>query len=46
MFTILKFTRIIKDYYVTQLDPAKRPKIFSMTASPVDARQDVVKAAK
>lgn len=40
------YARIIKDYYVTQTDPAKRPKIFGMTASPVDAREDVVKAAK
>lgn len=42
----LIFDRIIKDYYVTQEDPAKRPKIFGMTASPVDAREDVVQAAK
>lgn len=38
--------RIIKEYYVTQDDPTKRPKIFGMTASPVDAREDVVQAAK
>lgn len=38
--------RIIKDYYITQLDPSKRPKIFGMTASPVDAREDVIKAAR
>lgn len=38
--------RIIKDYYVTQQDLSKRPKIFGMTASPVDAREDVVQAAK
>lgn len=43
---ILMFDRIIKDYYVRQDDPAKRPKLFGMTASPVDAREDVVKAAK
>ena len=42
----LPFDRIIKDYYITQEDPAKRPKVFGMTASPVDARQDVVQAAK
>ena len=42
----LIFDRIIKDYYVTQMDLAKRPKIFGMTASPVDAREDVVQAAK
>lgn len=38
--------RIIKDYYVIQADPTKRPRIFGMTASPVDAREDVVKAAR
>lgn len=38
--------RIIKDFYLAELDPAERPKIFGMTASPVDAREDVVKAAK
>lgn len=32
------YARIIKDYYVTT-ELAKRPKIFGMTASPVDARQ-------
>ena len=42
----LIFDRIMKDYYVAQVDPAKRPKVFGMTASPVDAREDVVKAAK
>lgn len=42
----LIFHRIIKDYYITQADPIKRPKIFGMTASPVDARQDVIQAAK
>lgn len=36
----------MKDYYVAKDDPAKRPKVFGMTASPVDAREDVVKAAK
>ena len=46
MFSGLTFDRIIKDYYITQVDPAKRPKIFGMTASPVDVREDVVKAAK
>ena len=38
--------RIIKDYYLAQNDPEKRPKIFGMTASPVDAREDVIQAAK
>ncbi|KAL9126422.1 MAG: hypothetical protein Q9217_004514 [Psora testacea] len=39
------YARIIKDYYILK-DTAKRPKIFGMTASPVDAHQDPVKAAK
>ena len=39
------YARIIKDYYIPQ-SPDMRPKIFGMTASPVDARQDPVKAAK
>lgn len=38
--------RIIKDFYIPLEKPAKVPKIFGMTASPVDARVDVVKAAK
>lgn len=40
------YARIIKDFYISEADPLKRPKIFGMTASPVDAREDVVKAAK
>ena len=42
----LNLSRIIKDFYLTENDPTKRPKIFGMTASPVDARVDVVQAAK
>ncbi|KAH6696703.1 hypothetical protein BKA61DRAFT_563214 [Leptodontidium sp. MPI-SDFR-AT-0119] len=38
------YARIIKDFYVHH-DPACRPKIFGMTASPVDARVDIRKAA-
>ncbi|KAL2070203.1 hypothetical protein VTL71DRAFT_13229 [Oculimacula yallundae] len=38
------YARIIKDFYVPH-DPAYRPRIFGMTASPVDARTDVKKAA-
>lgn len=38
--------RIIRDFYIPEEDPSKRPKVFGMTASPVDAREDVVKAAK
>ena len=43
---ILRWHRIIKDFYVAEPDLAKRPKIFGMTASPVDAKVDVVQAAK
>lgn len=38
--------RIIKEFYIPVADPTKRPRVFGMTASPVDAREDVVKAAK
>ncbi|KAI9770580.1 MAG: Dicer-like protein 1 [Geoglossum simile] len=40
------YARIIKDFYLAELDMKKRPKVFGMTASPVDARVDVVKAAR
>ncbi|KAH0547716.1 hypothetical protein FGG08_000206 [Glutinoglossum americanum] len=40
------YARIIKDFYLAEPDESKRPKIFGMTASPVDARVDVVKAAR
>ena len=36
----------MKDFYMQELNLAKRPKIFGMTASPVDAKQDVVEAAR
>lgn len=39
-------SRVMKDFYLSENDPMKRPKIFGMTASPVDARVDVVQAAK
>jgi endoribonuclease Dicer len=38
------YARIIKDFYICEPED-KRPKIFGMTASPVDARVDVVQAA-
>ncbi|CZS96253.1 related to Dicer-like protein 1 [Rhynchosporium agropyri] len=38
------YARIIKDFYVPH-NPTSRPKIFGMTASPVDSRTDVKKAA-
>lgn len=40
------YARIIKDFYIPHLDKTALPKIFGMTASPVDARVDVRKAAK
>ena len=39
------FACIIKDYYIPA-DQSVRPRIFSMTASPVDARSDVVETAR
>lgn len=42
----LTICRIIKDFYLAQNDVFKRPKIFGMTASPVDAKEDVVEAAR
>lgn len=40
------YARIIKDYYIAQRDPSLRPKIFGMTASPVDATTDLLVAAQ
>ncbi|KAL9000121.1 MAG: hypothetical protein Q9169_001196 [Polycauliona sp. 2 TL-2023] len=40
------YARIIKDYYITEDDRTKRPKVFGMTASPVDVRSDFGKSAK
>ncbi|KAL3420341.1 RNase3 domain protein [Phlyctema vagabunda] len=39
------YARIIKDFYYSMSKDAVRPKVFGMTASPVDARVDVKKAA-
>lgn len=38
------YARIIRDFYLQEPEES-RPKIFGMTASPVDARVDVVQAA-
>ena len=46
MVSKLTSCRIIKDYYIAEPDPTRRPRVFGMTASPVDAREDVVEAAK
>jgi endoribonuclease Dicer len=40
------YARIIKDFYLAEGDKSKRPRLFGMTASPVDARIDPAKAAK
>ncbi len=39
-------SRIMKDFYISEENASKRPRVFGMTASPVDSREDVVKAAK
>lgn len=39
------YARIIRDFYVHEA-VEDRPRVFGMTASPVDARVDVVAAAK
>jgi endoribonuclease Dicer len=38
------YARIIKDFYLEAQEP--RPKIFGMTASPVDSKTDIKKAAR
>ena len=42
------YARIIKDFYLSQPDPRRRPRIFGMTASPVDveAGDDLPEKAK
>ncbi|KAG9677170.1 dicer-like protein 1, partial [Aureobasidium melanogenum] len=40
------YAQIIKDFYLTDVDEHSRPRIFGMTASPVDARVDVRQAAR
>jgi endoribonuclease Dicer len=37
---------LIKDYYYSEMDIYKRPRIFGMTASPVDANSNIQEAAK
>lgn len=39
------YVRIIRDFYVSELEN-RRPKIFGMTASPVDSREDIEYAAR
>ncbi|OCL05832.1 dicer-like protein 1 [Glonium stellatum] len=40
------YARIIKDFYLPHADPSKRPRIFGMTASPVDAKIKIKQAAR
>ncbi|KAI4243412.1 MAG: hypothetical protein LQ352_007042 [Teloschistes flavicans] len=40
------YARIIKDHYIAETDSSKRPKVFGMTASPVDVRSNFTHAAK
>ncbi|KAF2796271.1 hypothetical protein K505DRAFT_415880 [Melanomma pulvis-pyrius CBS 109.77] len=40
------YARLIKDYYYSELDRSKRPRIFGMTASPVDANTNIKQAAR
>ena len=39
------YARIVKDYYLQEPDPKRRPRVFGMTASPIDAKTDVIQAA-
>lgn len=39
------YARIMKDHYLAEPDPTLRPRIFGMTASPVDSKSDVVQTA-
>jgi endoribonuclease Dicer len=39
------YARIIKDYYLAEADEQARPRVFGMTASPVDAKTDAMQAA-
>lgn len=40
------YAKIMRDFYITESDHTKRPRIFGMTASPVDAKVDVLQAAR
>jgi endoribonuclease Dicer len=39
------YARIIKDYYLAEPEEQARPRVFGMTASPVDAKTDAIQAA-
>ncbi|OQO09415.1 hypothetical protein B0A48_04813 [Cryoendolithus antarcticus] len=40
------YAKIIKDYYIPDSNTSTRPRIFGMTASPIDSKGDVVQAAQ
>ncbi|KAF2744199.1 dicer-like protein-like protein 1 [Sporormia fimetaria CBS 119925] len=40
------YARLIKDYYLHEPEVSQRPRIFGMTASPVDANVDIKQAAE
>jgi endoribonuclease Dicer len=39
------YARIIKEYYLAEPEEQARPRVFGMTASPVDAKTDAMQAA-
>lgn len=40
------YAQIVRDFYLKESDQKLRPRVFGMTASPVDAKVDVVRAAR
>lgn len=40
------YAKIMQDFYFREYDKSKRPRVFGMTASPVDAKVDVFQAAR
>ncbi|ORY16739.1 hypothetical protein BCR34DRAFT_531207 [Clohesyomyces aquaticus] len=40
------YARIMKDYYLSEPSPINRPRVFGMTASPVDANVNIQQAAR
>lgn len=39
------YAKVIKDHYLAETEHTSRPRVFGMTASPVDSKSDVVQAA-
>ena len=40
------YAKIMREFYATEVELSKRPRVFGMTASPVDAKVDVIEAAR